>query len=81
LPRKNPPKDLDLNALQAQGRKVLYVHEVAAVLRVTGAHIIDLIEEGQIGALNVGSDSRKSWRIPITELQKFISKRSTLHGV
>ena len=42
--------------LQFPGRTVLYVHECAARLRVAPQHIIDLIEEGALAALDVGGN-------------------------
>ena len=42
--------------LQFPGRSVLYVHECAARLRVAPQHIIDLIEEGALAALDVGGN-------------------------
>ena len=42
--------------LQFTGRSVLYVHECAARLRVAPQHIIDLIEEGALAALDVGGN-------------------------
>lgn len=50
-------------ALQFPDRTVLYVHECAARLRVTQQHIIDLIEEGALAALDVGGDGG-SVRVP-----------------
>ena len=49
--------------LQFPGRTVLYVHECAARLRVTSQHVIDLIEEGALAALDVGGDGG-SVRVP-----------------
>ena len=49
--------------MQFPGRTVLYVHECAARLRVTPQHIIDLIEEGALAALDVGGDGG-SVRVP-----------------
>ena len=42
--------------LQFPGRTVLYVHECASRLRVAPQHIIDLIEEGALAALDVGGN-------------------------
>ena len=72
-------RELDLTELEAQGRKVLHVYEVAAVLGVTRRHVQDLIEEGQIGAIDVGGSRLKFWRVPITECRKFLERRSSLH--
>lgn len=48
-------------------RTVLYVFEVAARLRVTEQHVVDLIEEGKLRAVNIAGENasgRKYYRIP-----------------
>lgn len=72
------PEQMDFNSLLFPGRKTLYVSEVAQRLEVTDQHVIDLIEEGNMGAINVGGGSRKFWRIPVAEYEKFLKKRSSL---
>ncbi len=41
-------------SLLLEKRRVVYVDEVAEVLAVTKQHVLDLIEEGRLQALNVG---------------------------
>jgi hypothetical protein len=56
-------------------RRVLYVFEVAEMLRITERHVIDLIEEGKIKALNIAganSTDRKFYRIPVESYESFI---------
>jgi excisionase family DNA binding protein len=63
------------NLLFPQERTVLYVSEVAAKLKVTDQHVIDLIEEGQLNAINVGGGLRKFYRIPVLEYEGFLRRR------
>lgn len=58
---------------------VLLVSEVAKKLRITDQQVLNLIEEGAIAAINVGGGSRKFWRIPIVELDKFAARRSSMN--
>jgi len=71
---------MDFNSLLFPGRKMLYVSEVAQRLEVTDQHVLDLIDEGQIGAVNIGGGQRKFWRVPATEFEKFLKSRSSLAG-
>ena len=66
---------LDLNSLAAQGRKVFLVNEVALMLGATDQHVLNLIESGQLGAINIGNGSRKFWRIPLSECRAFMDER------
>lgn len=56
------------------GRKTLTVLEVAGALRVTDQHVFDLIDEGKIGAVNVGGGRRNHWRIPASEYLAFLKR-------
>lgn len=51
----------------AKDRQVLYVFEVAQKLRCTQQHVLDLIEEGKLQAVNIaGKDARRvCYRIPV----------------
>lgn len=53
-------------------RRVLVVAEVAAKLRITEQHVIDLIDEGKIQAVNIGGNGRKYWRIPVEAYNAFL---------
>jgi excisionase family DNA binding protein len=56
-------------------RKVLTVAEVAARLDCTDQHVIDLIDEGQLQALNIGSAVKRHWRIPKEAYEAFLRER------
>lgn len=56
-------------------RKVLTVAEVASRLDVTEQHVIDLIEEGQIQAINIGGGAKRFWRIPKEGYEQFLRAR------
>lgn len=60
------------------GRKMLTVTETARELAVTEQHVQDLIEEGRINAVNVGGGTRKFWRVPTGELERFMAERSSM---
>ena len=59
------------------GRKMLYVREVAEHLRITRQHVVDLIEEGNLAAVNVNSEAEKRacWRIPVEAYEAFLRRR------
>ena len=58
-------------------RLVLCVQEVAQDLRITRQHVIRLIEEGRMDAINVNGipGRRNCWRIPIEAYQAFLKQR------
>lgn len=72
------PEQMDFNSLLFPGRKVLYVSEVAERLQITDRHVIDLIQEGKLGAVDVGGGLRNFWRVPVTEFEKFLKKRASV---
>ena len=56
-------------------RTVLYVFEIAARLNVTEQHVIDLIDEGRLRAVNVGGTGargRRHYRIPVEAWEHFV---------
>jgi len=56
----------------------LTVHEAAGQLRVSLQQVRDLIEEGKLRAINVGTGTRKFWRIPVDSFEAFKRKRDSL---
>ena len=50
------------------------VADVATYLNVGDGTVYDLIESGRLGAIRVG---KKLWRIPRTELQRFLAEAET----
>ena len=80
LPTK-PKAALD-PAVIFPGRATLYVHEAARILSVSRRHVTDLIEEGNLIAINVAgqnTSARKFWRIPVESLAAFLRKRNSLN--
>ena len=72
------PEQTDFESLMfGKDRQALCVTEVAAKLRVTDQHVLDLIAEGQIGAVNVGGATRRHFRIPVEEYMKFLRSRDS----
>jgi hypothetical protein len=66
-------------SLEFKGRTVLYVHEVAKALGITEQHVGNLVDDGQLAALNlsgIGNKSRRRClRIPIESYRQFVAKR------
>ncbi|HSM84597.1 MAG TPA: helix-turn-helix domain-containing protein [Candidatus Limnocylindrales bacterium] len=71
-------EQMDFTGLLFPGRKSLYVSEVAERLGATDQHVINLIDEGKLGAIDIGNGSRKFYRIPVTEWERFLKRRATL---
>lgn len=61
------------------GRSSLYVHEVAAALEITVPHVISLINEGLLDAVEVtgkgNKTSREHWRIPVSAYDDYLRRR------
>jgi hypothetical protein len=61
------------------GRKTLYVFEVADALSITDAHVISLINEGLLDAIEVtgkgNKTSREHWRIPVSAYDDYLRRR------
>ncbi len=68
------------DGLLLPGRKVLTVGEVSERLRVTIQHVIDLIDEGQLDAINLGGAGRRHYRIPVEAYEKFLAKRCSANS-
>jgi excisionase family DNA binding protein len=73
------PQQLDFgNLLFDKNRTVLYVDEVAQKLDCSKQHVLNLIESGDLGAINIGTSTANFFRIPIGEWEKFLRKRSSI---
>jgi len=68
----------EFNALRFAGRSSLYVSEVAEKLRITEQHVRNLIDGGKLLAINVGTNERKFWRIPVEEFERFLKKNFSM---
>lgn len=76
---KFEPEQITFHSLLFPGRKILYVAEVAERLAVTERHVIDLIEEGLLRAINIGGDNvsgRKFYRIPVEAFEAYLKSRT-----
>lgn len=64
-----------------EGRAVLSVREVAGALHVTEQHVVNLITEGRLKAVNVGNgpgkNPRASWRIPVSAWDAYIRENAS----
>jgi excisionase family DNA binding protein len=60
-----------------QDRTVLAVGEVARRMRVSEQHVINLIENGRLRAVNLGASSSARWpyyRIPIEAWESYVKE-------
>jgi len=61
------------------GRKsksaVLTVKQFAERFGVSKQHVLNLIDAGQLQAVNIGIGSLKFWRIPVAEAERYESAR------
>ena len=73
---------LEFPSLDFPGRTVLYPHECAAKLGCTVQHILDLIEEGRLPAINIAGGNnlsdRRCLRVPIEGWRKLIQDSATV---
>ena len=66
------------------GRSTLFVAEVAQALRITKQHVINLIDEGFLSAIDVancsnsksGAPTRRALRIPVGSYDNYIRSRA-----
>jgi hypothetical protein len=77
-----PTRDqLEFPSLDFPGRTTLYPHECAERIGCAAQHIYDLIEEGQLGAINLSGANnltdRRCLRVPIESWRKFLVERTT----
>lgn len=66
-------------SLDFPGRVTLMVDEIAERLGVTAQHILDLVEEGELVAVDLAGKgaSRRTVRIPVESYRTFIVQRMT----
>ena len=62
------------------GPEVLTVGEVAERLKVDEQHVRDLIEEGEMAGVNIGTGRRKRWRVAREEFERFKKRRASAAG-
>ena len=66
------PQQLEFPSLAfPKDRTVLYVAEVAMKLRVTEQHVLDLIEEGKLQAINIGGGGGISGAFRSKHIRRF----------
>jgi excisionase family DNA binding protein len=61
-----------------RNRSMLSVGEVAPQWRSTRQHIVRLIEEGRLQAVNIGCSQRKHWRVPVASFRDFLGQNDSL---
>jgi len=64
------------------GRTTLYVYEIAEALQITVRHVLDLIAEGKIQAVNIAGKNnatgREFWRVPVSEYDRYLRENSNV---
>ena len=71
------PQQLDFPSLAfPPDRSALYVFEVARKLKCAERHVLNLIQCGQLRAINIATDpdGRKCYRIPIESYDEYLKK-------
>lgn len=72
------PQQLEFgNLLFDRKRTVLYLDEIAEKLDCSKQHVINLIESGELGAINIANATAKFYRVPVGEWEKFLNKRAS----
>lgn len=72
------PQQLDFgNLLFDRKRTVLYVDEIADKLDCSKQHVLNLIESGKLGAINIGNEAAKFYRVPVAEWEKYLRSNAT----
>ncbi len=61
-----------------RARTVLSLDEIAAKLDCSKQHVIQLVESGEIGAINIGRGRVKFYRVPSGEWEKFLRRRASI---
>jgi hypothetical protein len=56
-------------------RRVLNSWEIGWLWRVSHQHVLDLIAEGELRAVNVGANERRHWRVPVEGYNEFLTRR------
>jgi len=66
--------------VKRQGQFIFRVSEAARRLGVSDTHIINLIEGGELEAIDISSrrGKRANWRIPREALERFQSRNSSM---
>jgi len=74
---KIEPQQMEFPSLAfPKDRTVLYVFEVAAKLRVSERHVIDLIEEGKLRAINIAganATDKRFYRVPVESWESYLA--------
>jgi excisionase family DNA binding protein len=74
---QNPlPEQVTFDGLLFPGRRMLNVAEIAERLLISQRHVVDLIDEGKLRALNISGDKRRHYRIPVEAYEAFIKSRT-----
>ena len=68
-------------AITQPERQLIRIEEAADLLQCTKNHIVNLIEEGKLDAINIGVGRRCFYRITAQSLTRFMQQRSSLKGV
>lgn len=56
------------------GRNMLTRQEVANALQCSLSHINAILEDGELGAANLGRKERRHWRVPVMSYYRYFAK-------
>lgn len=84
LTANNDPIEKVLSQKLFPGRTSLMVREVAKALRIDEKHVVSLINEGLLDAIEITGKGNKSsryhWRIPVSAYDDYIRRRRSSVG-
>jgi excisionase family DNA binding protein len=69
------PLETDISSLLPPDRATLRPQEIATILDCSVQHICNLIETGELGAINLGQQSARHVRVPTSEYIRFLRAR------
>lgn len=84
IPKRQIPSAVDATRARAEvealippGRTSFYPHEIAAIISVTRHHVMDLIREGDLAAVAIGTGRGKNYKISVDSLRQFLLSHYT----
>lgn len=71
------PDETDISSLIPRDRTALRPQEIAKILDCSISHIVNLIESGELGAVDLGTRSARHIRIPVSAYTDWLRTRDT----
>jgi excisionase family DNA binding protein len=73
-------REVDPELRAPAGRTKLYIFEVAELLGSSKPHVVNLIDSGQLEAINIGSGVRRHLMVTVQAYYRFLLSRNTLRN-